>query len=92
MKVTIKFFARFRERLGSEIVFEASEGIRLGDLVRQVAMRDKEGYEAIFDAKGLFRTYVIITANGRRMGREEAELSPVTEGDVIAIFPPVAGG
>ncbi|MDD1679096.1 MAG: MoaD family protein [Methanomicrobiales archaeon] len=92
MKITIKFFARFRERFGNEIVIEATERTTLGDLVRQVAMRDREGYDAIFDSKGAFRTYVIIMQNGRRTEHGEAEHTPVIEGDVIAIFPPVAGG
>jgi molybdopterin synthase sulfur carrier subunit len=92
MKITIKFFARFRERLGSEIEIEIDEGTRLGDLIRHVAERDLEGYKAIFDSKGSFRTHVIIMTNGKRLGHEEAEQRLLGDGDLIAIFPPVAGG
>jgi molybdopterin synthase sulfur carrier subunit len=92
MRVRVRFFARFRELLGSERAVEMDEGISLAGLIRMVAAENREGYEAIFDEGGSIRRFVIVMKNGARMEPSEAEHTLVTEGDEIAVFPPVAGG
>ncbi|MDD1673987.1 MAG: MoaD/ThiS family protein [Methanomicrobiales archaeon] len=93
MKVRIRFFARFRELLGSEIMEEITKGTSLAELVRIIALRrSREGYDALFDRGGTFHPFVIIMRNGVRLSPPEAEHVQVSEGDDIAIFPPVAGG
>ena len=92
MKVRIRFFARFRELLGTDITVEPAEGTSFTDLVRQVARRKKEGYDAIFDGNGTFREFVILMRNGKRVEAADAEKVQISEGDEIAVFPPVSGG
>ena len=92
MKVKVRFFARFRELLGNEITTEVAEGTTLPDLVKQVAGKNREGYDAIFDESGHFREFVILMRNARRVDIANAEKQIVTDGDDIAVFPPVAGG
>ena len=43
MTVRIRFFARFRELLGTDIVVDAKEGTVLSGLVKDVAGKNKEG-------------------------------------------------
>ena len=43
-------------------------------------------------ADGALRDYVIVMRNGRRIEHDEAEATPVEDGDELAVFPPVAGG
>ena len=92
MSVKVRFFARFRELLGTDIVTEPEDGTMLAVLVSGIAQKNKEGYDAIFDERGLFREFVILMQNGKRVETADAARTAVADGDEIAVFPPVAGG
>ena len=92
MKVRVRFFARFRELLGTDIIVEPVSGTGLAALIREVARKNGEGYDAIFDEHGAFREFVILMRNGKRIEAADAEETGVTDGDEIAVFPPVSGG
>jgi molybdopterin synthase sulfur carrier subunit len=92
MKVKIRFFARFRELLGTDIIAEPSAGTALSGLIREIAGKNQEGYDTIFDEHGAFREFVILMRNGKRVELADAGKVTVADGDEIAIFPPVAGG
>jgi molybdopterin synthase sulfur carrier subunit len=92
MTVKVRFFARFRELLGTDIPAEPEAGTPLLRLVKELAMRKKEGYDAIFDENGSFREFVIVMRNGKRVEHEDAASVLIADGDEIAVFPPVAGG
>jgi molybdopterin synthase sulfur carrier subunit len=89
MKIRIRFFARFRELFGPEIVADAETGTSIRDLISEIAGR---GGDAIFDEQGEFRRYVILMQNGKRIDTTRAGEIPVADGDDLAVFPPVAGG
>jgi len=92
MSIKIRFFARFRELLGTEVSAEPTPGMNLTGLIKQIAAKNKEGYDAIFDENGAFREFVILMRNTKRVDSEEAGNVLVADGDDIAVFPPVAGG
>ena len=92
MRVRVRFFARFRELLGTDIIAEPTPGTTFGGLVRDIARGNGEGYRAIFDEQGAFREFVILMRNGRRVEAADAEGIEVADGDEIAVFPPVSGG
>jgi molybdopterin synthase sulfur carrier subunit len=92
MTVKIRFFARFRELLGTDIITDAAAGTNFTPLIVTIAKKNPEGYAAIFDEKGAFREYVILMKNGKRIDIADAATTPVADGDEIAVFPPVAGG
>jgi molybdopterin synthase sulfur carrier subunit len=92
MKVKVRFFARFRELLGTELIVEVAEQTTLPDLIKQITQKNIEGHQAIFDEHGHFREYVIVMRNARRVDLADAEKNIVADGDDIAVFPPVAGG
>ncbi|HJX56775.1 MAG TPA: ubiquitin-like small modifier protein 1 [Methanoregula sp.] len=92
MKVKVRFFARFRELLGTELIAEVAEQTTLPDLIKQITQKNTEGHQAIFDERGHFREYVIVMRNARRVDLADADRNIVADGDDIAVFPPVAGG
>jgi molybdopterin synthase sulfur carrier subunit len=92
MTVRIRFFARFRELLGTDIVTDVAPGMKCASLITVIAQKNPEGYVAIFDEKGVFREYVILMKNGKRVEIADAAKTAVEDGDEIAVFPPVAGG
>ncbi len=92
MSVKIRFFARFRELLGTDIMTEPQAGTSLALLVAEIARKNRDGYEAIFDERGSFREFVILMRNGKRIETADAGTTLVADGDEIAVFPPVAGG
>ena len=92
MTIKIRFFARFRELLGTDIITEAAPGTNFTSLITTIAKKNPEGYDAIFDEKGNFHEFVILMRNGKRIESVDAAKTVVADGDEIAVFPPVAGG
>ena len=92
MTIKIRFFAQFRELLGSDIVTDVPAGTLLSSLIIYVAKKNPEGYAAIFDKNGAFHEFVILMKNGKRIDIVDADRTVIMDGDEIAVFPPVAGG
>lgn len=92
MTIKIRFFARFRELFGTDLIIEASPGTYFTSLITTIAKKNPEGYDAIFDEKGNFHEFVILMKNGKRIDSADAAKTLIADGDEIAVFPPVAGG
>lgn len=92
MTVKIRFFARFRELLGTDIIIDVAPGTMFSSLIMSIAQKNSAGYAAIFDKNGIFHEFVILMKNGSRIEIADAATTPVVDGDEIAVFPPVAGG
>jgi len=92
MTAKVRFFARFRELLGTDIPADVGDHPTLISVVRTVARKNQEGYDAIFDEQDSFREFVIVMRNGKRVEHGDTGTTFVTDGDDIAVFPPVAGG
>lgn len=92
MSIKIRFFARFRELLGTDILVDGKKNISLATLVKEIAQKNKEGYNMIFDEQENFREFVILMRNGKRVETTEVEKVSVNDGDEIAVSPLVAGG
>jgi sulfur-carrier protein len=92
MKVKLRFFARFRELLGTDQVIEVPEGTTVTGVVDQACTSSAEGCAAIFAGEGKFHEHVVLMRNGRRLDTRDAGRTEAMDGDEIAVFPPVAGG
>lgn len=93
MAVIVKFFANFREATGKEQEkIEDTENVDalLDELVKRFGKRLAEQlYES---GSKKIRETVNILVNGRGIGLLQELDTPLKDGDVVAIFPPVSGG
>jgi sulfur-carrier protein len=81
MKIKIKAFASVREAFGfDEKELTVSEGIAVKDVIRQLT----KSYQPAPD-----RAMTLLYSINEEYCREDAALS---DGDRLAIFPPVSGG
>jgi molybdopterin synthase sulfur carrier subunit len=92
MQVTLKFFATFREIVGSKTIDrEYAEGTTIGEVLHglEEEFRDMQG-ELIVD--GDLKPQINVLKNGREVLHMEGIDTHVDDGDTVSIFPPVAGG
>lgn len=81
MRITVLYFAVFRERLGrSEEQLELADGANAGDAVAALAAR----HAPVAQLRGRFR----VAVNQELVD----DTQPLQDGDELALIPPVAGG
>ena len=89
----VKLFATLRQLVGAK---EIEVGLEVGDTVGSVLARLVADYPAvgehIFDDNGNLEGYINVFVNGRSMRFLDGLNTSLSEDDVLAIFPPVAGG
>ena len=92
MKVLVKAFATFREVMDSQIDMDLVEGSTILTLLDELTGRYTGLGEMMFDANGTLRNFINILRNGRNVQFLGGLDTPLSDGDVIALFPPLAGG
>ncbi|MCX6694439.1 MAG: MoaD/ThiS family protein [Methanomicrobiales archaeon] len=92
VRVRVRAFARFREFLPAETSIDLPDGTSLLSLIQEVAAGSPGAREALFDTDGRLLRHVILMRNGIRVEKTGIEAVTLTDGDEVAVFPPVAGG
>jgi sulfur-carrier protein len=93
MKILLRTFADFREIIGTrEMTLNLQEGEKVGGLLKDLCNANPRLQEKLFDDGGAVKPYVLILKNGRNIDSLKNLDTEITEGDVISVFPPVAGG
>ncbi len=92
MNITVRAFADLEELLGRELVVSVPEGETVRELLRILGKKSAGLLPKILESDGRLISYVSILENGRNIKYLGDLETPLTEGDVIAIFPPLAGG
>lgn len=92
MKITVKAFATFREVMDMQIELDFPAGGTVRTLLSDLTAR-YAGLDALmFAAPDTLRDFVNILKNGRNIHFIAGLDTPLDEGDLIALFPPAAGG
>jgi MoaD family protein len=83
---TVKLYANLRKLAGTKEL--SITGATVGALVNELA-RQSPSLGAVIVENDELRRHVIVTLNGQNIADLE---TPVAEQDIVAIFPPIAGG
>jgi sulfur-carrier protein len=93
MTITIRAYAALREVIGSrETAFAVPPGETVGGLLENLCGAYSGLRQHLFDAAGRTKPHIIILKNGRNIASLQQLDTPIDDNDVIALFPPVAGG
>jgi MoaD family protein len=83
---TVKLFANLRKLAGTKEI--SVSGATIGAVMTDLVMQNP-ALDGILLENGSLRPHVLVTLNGHTTNDLSMQ---VTEQDVIAIFPPIAGG
>ena len=92
MKITIRAFADYREIIGKEVELVLPKGTTIGALLSDICERYPELRRQMFAQTGELKEFINIFINGRNIAFLDNMGTLLVDGDVIALFPPVAGG
>lgn len=93
MIVTARFFGQFKQISNErEIEYKIEKGISIHEFLIQVIKQFPKMKELLFDENYQLHNWVSILKNGRNIKTLEGIDTTLADGDIIAIFPPVAGG
>jgi len=92
MKVHVKAFATFREVMDNQLDMEFPKGASLRTLLDELTGRYGGLGQLMFAAPDTLRDFVNILKNGRNVYFLAGLDTLLDDGDVIALFPPAAGG
>ncbi len=92
MDIDLRFFATFREAVGEkERTRTAADDATVGDVLTDLEA-EYEGLEGRLLADGEVRPQLSVLKNGRNVVHMAGVDTTLEEGDVVSVFPPVAGG
>ena len=93
MQLALRFFATFREAVGTkeiERTFDAEATV--GDVLAAIEDEFPELAGDILDDDGDIQPHLTVLRNGREVVHLDGTATELSDGDRLSIFPPVAGG
>lgn len=90
--VQVRAFARFRELFGERFEVQVTAPATIRSVMEAVGRRNEDGRRELLDGEGNVLRSVIVMMNRERVTGNGRGEHPVTGGDEVAIYPPVAGG
>jgi len=91
--VTVRTIGPFSERIGFHQLTVNLKGRTVHDLLQQLCDEYGRNFrETVFNKQGNIRPYIKLLVNGRGLHVQQGLVTILHDGDIIAIFPPIAGG
>lgn len=92
MNVQLRFFATFRETVGTKVVErEYDDDTTVGEVLR--GLEDEyDGLDGQLLENGDLRPHINVLKSGREVLHLDGLDTGLDDGDQLSIFPPVAGG
>lgn len=92
MELELRFFATFREAVGTKTVSrEVDDGSTVGDVLYELESA-YDGLEGQLVENGDLRPQINVLKNGREVLHIDGMETSLEDGDTLSVFPPVAGG
>ncbi|MFD1563746.1 ubiquitin-like small modifier protein 1 [Haloarchaeobius amylolyticus] len=92
MDIDLRFFATFREAVGEkEQTRTIDDDATVGDVLTALET-EYDGLEGQLLADGEIRPQLSVLKNGRNVVHMAGAETDLDAGDVVSVFPPVAGG
>jgi len=88
--VNVRLFANLREIVGQPHL--AVEAATIRDVLVALQAEHPTLRSVLCDDDGEVRSYITILVNGKNIREMEALATILSDGDEVAIFPPVSGG
>ena len=92
MIIHVRAFANFRDILGKDLRVELKDESTVKELLDGLCVSHQRLKSALFDESGKVREYVIIMKNRKDVDSLDGLKTTLSEGDEVAILPPIAGG
>jgi sulfur-carrier protein len=92
MKIRIRTFAQVKDILGADSFLEYPKGTSVRELLDSLRQRAGESEDQLFSRNGDLHSHLVLMINGTRIYKDDIESLTLSEGDEIALFPPVSGG
>jgi MoaD family protein len=97
LQVSVRFFTTLREVTGKReetLKFKNDKTVTVDTILKQLAKRHgKDLVEYVYDRKtGNIKSFLQFLVNGRSTSTLKGLQTRLTDGDVLAIIPPVGGG
>ncbi len=94
MEIELRFFATFRDAVGTKTKTRAiDDGATVGDVLGALES-EYEGLDGqlLTDSGDAIRPQLSVLKNGRNVVHMEGPDTQLADDDVVSVFPPVAGG
>ncbi|MBU4310448.1 MoaD family protein [bacterium] len=90
-RITVRFYTTLKEKVGKgKVELEAKN---VADALEE--LREQFGTkftDQLYEPSGKIKDYYILLLSGRSVDRKEIKKTTLKEGDILHIFPPIAGG
>ncbi len=93
MKVEVHLLFPFRQELGGHpLQLELPQGADVGQAVAQLVALYPQLRERMYDAQGRIARHISALVNGVSIQFKQGFATPLKDGDVLTLLPPVGGG
>lgn len=93
VKVTVKFFAYIRERVGTnEVVLDLNDNAKISDIISLLVDKYPGIKDLVLDEAGALKDDLLYLLNGRDIRVLHGLNTDVSDDSVFAILPPFSGG